>query len=170
VGIISGALGVLWSRQHPTGTGERKVAVLPFENAGSADDEYFADGMTDEVRSRLSTIRGLRVTARASSSQYRRSKKTPRQIGRELEVQYLLQGTVRWSKTNGVNRVRVTPELIAVSNEESRWSAVRHRAVRRVRGPGQHRGEGGRSAERRWRRSGADRRASDVSLDAYDEF
>src|SRR5678816_705123 len=54
---------------------------------------------------------------------YRRSKKTPRQIGRELEVQYLLQGTVRWSKTNGVNRVRGTPELIDVSNEESRWGA-----------------------------------------------
>jgi len=123
VGIIGGALGVLWSRQHAGGSGERKVAVLPFENAGSADDEYFADGMTDEVRSRLSAIRGLRVTARTSSAQYRRSKKTARQIGRELEVQYLLQGTVRWSKTNGVNRVRVTPELIDVSNEESRWSA-----------------------------------------------
>ncbi|HMC54239.1 MAG: hypothetical protein DMD35_08125 [Gemmatimonadetes bacterium] len=123
VGIIGGALGILWSRQHSTDSGERKVAVLPFENAGSADDEYFADGMTDEVRSRLSTIRGLRVTARASSSQYRRSKKTLHQIGRELEVQYLLQGTVRWSKANGVSRVRVTPELIDVSNDESRWSA-----------------------------------------------
>jgi TolB-like protein len=96
--------------------------VLPFENAGSADDEYFADGMTDEVRSRLSAIHGLRVTARASSSQYRRSSKSPRDIGRELEVQYLLSGTVRWSKTNGVSRVRVTPELIEVSNAESRWS------------------------------------------------
>jgi serine/threonine-protein kinase len=123
VGIIGGVLGILWSRQHSAGSGERKVAVLPFENAGSVDDEYFADGMTDEVRSRLSTIRGLRVTARASSSQYRRSKKSPRQIGRELEVQYLLQGTVRWSKVNGVSRVRVTPELIDVSNDESRWSA-----------------------------------------------
>ena len=77
--------------------------------------------MTDEVRSRLSAIRGLQVTARTSSSQYRRSKKTPRDIGRELEVQYLLTGTVRWSKANGVNRVRVTPELIQVSNDESRW-------------------------------------------------
>ena len=106
----------------PVPTGERRVAVLPFENAGSADDEYFADGMTDEVRSRLSAIHGIRVTARASSSQYRKSTKTPRQIGRELDVQYLLAGTVRWSKANGVNRVRVTPELIDVSNAESRWS------------------------------------------------
>jgi len=101
---------------------QERIAVLPFENAGGADDEYFADGMTDEVRSKLSTIGGLRVTARASSSQYKRSRKTPREIGKELEVQYLLTGTVRWSKANGVNRVRVTPELIQVSNAESRWS------------------------------------------------
>ena len=99
-----------------------RIAVLPFENAGSADDEYFADGMTDEVRSKLSTIGGLRVTARSSSSQYKRSRKTPRQIGKELEVQYLLTGTIRWMKGNGVNRVRVTPELIQVSNAESKWS------------------------------------------------
>jgi TolB-like protein len=100
----------------------RRIAVLPFENAGSADDEYFADGMTDEVRSRLSSIGGLQVTARASSSQYKRSKKTMRDIGRELAVQYILTGTVRWSKERDVSRVRVTPELIDVTNESSKWS------------------------------------------------
>ena len=122
VGAVGVVLGTVLSRRGTAGTGDRKIAVLPFENAGSADDEYFADGMTDEVRSRLSTIHGLRVTARASSAQYRRSKKLPRQIGRELEVQYLLTGTVRWSKANGVNRVRVTPELIEVENADTRWS------------------------------------------------
>jgi eukaryotic-like serine/threonine-protein kinase len=116
-----GALTTLRWRAAAT-PNEQKIAVLPFENAGSADDEYFADGMTDEVRSRLSAIHGLRVTARGSSSQYRRSTKSARQIGRELDVQYLLAGTVRWSKANGVNRVRVTPELIDVSNENTRWS------------------------------------------------
>ncbi|HSQ29446.1 MAG TPA: protein kinase [Gemmatimonadaceae bacterium] len=108
--------------RHTGGPSIERIAVLPFENAGGTDDEYFADGMTDEVRSKLSTIGGLRVTARASSSQYKRSRKTPREIGKELEVQYLLTGTVRWSKANGVNRVRVTPELIQVSNAESKWS------------------------------------------------
>jgi len=111
-----------WRWTHASAPTERKIAVLPFENAGSSEDEYFADGMTDEVRSRLSTIRGIRVTARASSSQYKRTRKTPREIGRELEVQYLLAGTVRWMKENGVNRVRVTPELIDVASTESRWS------------------------------------------------
>jgi serine/threonine-protein kinase len=123
VAALGAGVGTYWFRHRSTnGGGDRKIAVLPFENAGSSDDEYFAEGMTDEVRSRLSTIRGLRVTARTSSAQYRRSKKSPREIGRELEVQYLLTGTVRWSKTNGVSRVRVTPELIDVSNEDQRWS------------------------------------------------
>jgi eukaryotic-like serine/threonine-protein kinase len=121
--VIGAGIGTYWLRHRATGgTGDRKIAVLPFENAGSSDDEYFAEGMTDEVRSRLSTIRGIRVTARTSSSQYRRSKKSMREIGNELEVQYLLTGTVRWSKANGVSRVRVTPELIEVSNEDQRWS------------------------------------------------
>ncbi len=120
--LLVGAYATMRWRAGALPAGERRIAVLPFENAGSADDEYFADGMTDEVRSRLSSIHGIRVTARASSSQYRKSTKSPRQIGRELDVQYLLAGTVRWSKTNGVSRVRVTPELIDVSNAESRWS------------------------------------------------
>jgi serine/threonine-protein kinase len=123
--IVVAAVGTLatmrW-RSAAVPIGERRVAVLPFENEGSADDEYFADGMTDEVRSRLSAIRGLRITARGSSAQYKRSKKSPREIGRELEVQYLLGGTVRWMKVNGVSRVRVTPELIDVSNADTRWS------------------------------------------------
>jgi eukaryotic-like serine/threonine-protein kinase len=120
--IAIGTFAVTRWTGRSTPAGERKIAVLPFENEGSADDEYFADGVTDEVRSRLSTIRGLRVTARGSSSQYKRSRKSPREIGRELEVQYLLAGTVRWMKTNGVNRVRVTPELIDVSSAENKWS------------------------------------------------
>ena len=119
--VVVAIAAVAW-RHNTASASVRRIAVLPFENAGSADDEYFADGMTDEVRSRLSSIGGLQVTARASSSQYKRSKKTMHDIGRELAVQYLLTGTVRWSKEHDVNRVRVTPELIDVSNESSKWS------------------------------------------------
>ncbi len=113
--------GVLW-RKDTASASVRRIAVLPFENEGAAGDEYFADGMTDEVRSRLASINGLQVTARASSSQYKKTAKTPKDIGKELSVQYLLTGTVRWSKENGVNRVRVTPELIEVSNQASKWT------------------------------------------------
>ncbi len=110
--------------RHSGGGGAKRIAVLPFENQGAAEDEYFADGVTDEVRSKLAGIPGLQVTARASTSQYRKSTKTPREIGRELEVDYLLTGTVRWSKGGGsTNRVRVNPELIQVSNASEKWSA-----------------------------------------------
>ncbi|MFL5492320.1 MAG: hypothetical protein ACJ8AV_12920, partial [Gemmatimonadales bacterium] len=75
--------------------------MLPFENLGDSADAYFADGVTDAVRGKLSALPGLQVTARSSSSQYRKSDKTPQQIGQELGVQYLLTATVRWEKVGG---------------------------------------------------------------------
>jgi serine/threonine-protein kinase len=119
LGILIG-LGVLfaWSRSHTgTGevTGERRLAVLPFENLGDSTTEYFADGMTDEVRGKLSQVPALAVIARASSNEYRRSTKSPQEIARELGAEYLLTATVRWEKTpGGPSRVRVSPELVQV--------------------------------------------------------
>jgi serine/threonine protein kinase len=96
--------------------GPKRLAVLPFENLGQPQDGYFADGMTDEVRGKLASLPGLQVTARSSSSQYKQTTKSPQQIGRELGVQYLLTGTVRWEKaTGGPSRVRVSPELVQVA-------------------------------------------------------
>jgi len=115
-------LGVLfaWRRGHPASdsgeeAGPKLVAVLPFENLGSTDDEYFADGITDEVRGKLATVPGLKVIARSSSAQYKKSGKSPQEIARELGVQYLLTATVRWEKGSGGNRVRVSPELVQVA-------------------------------------------------------
>ena len=118
-GLVIGA-GALyaWLRTHAAGeetTAPTRVAVLPFENMGDSADAYFAEGMTDEVRGKLSQIAGLAVIARASSNEYRRSTKSPRQIAEELGVDYLLTATVRWEKTPGApNRVRVSPELVRV--------------------------------------------------------
>jgi serine/threonine-protein kinase len=107
----------LWRRDViPTSEAGKLLAVIPFENLGRAEDDYFADGMTDEVRGKLATLPGLRVIARGSSSQYRRSQKTPPAIGRELGARYLLTGTVRWVKSaDGGNRVRVSPELVELA-------------------------------------------------------
>jgi TolB-like protein/Tfp pilus assembly protein PilF len=121
LGFLLG-LGVLfgWIRSRggaePAGPGTAKlVAVLPFENLGDAGDEYFADGMTDEVRGKLATLPGLQVIAGSSAGQYKRSTKPPQQIAQELGVQYLLIGKVRWEKgPNGQSRVRVSPELVQV--------------------------------------------------------
>jgi len=122
--VIAAAFATGYFLRHSGSGGAKRIAVLPFENRGDAADEYFADGVSDEVRSKLAAIPGILVTARASTSQYKKSTKTPREIGRELQVDYLLTGTVRWIKgTGAANRVRVNPELIEVSNSSEKWSA-----------------------------------------------
>ena len=115
------AVGVFaWSRQRtavPTPArptlATLSLAVLPFQNLGAAQDEYFAAGVTDDVRGRLASLPGVRVIAGASADEYRDSRKPPRQIARELGVEYLLVGKVRWEKAGaGPARVRVSPELV----------------------------------------------------------
>ncbi|MGH7514979.1 MAG: protein kinase domain-containing protein [Gemmatimonadales bacterium] len=126
IGFLLG-LGVLfgWLRSHNHGdetpAGTKRLAVLPFENLGAAEDEYFADGVTDEVRGKLASLAGLQVIARSSSGQYKKTAKSPQEIGRELGVDYLLTGTVRWEKAAGGNRVRVSPELIRVGTAATTW-------------------------------------------------
>jgi TolB-like protein/tetratricopeptide (TPR) repeat protein len=88
------------------------VAVLPFDNLGDSSDAYFADGVTDEVRTKLGQVAGLEVIARGSSLEYRHTTKRPTEIAHDLGADYLLTGTVRWEKSGGTSRVRVTPELV----------------------------------------------------------
>jgi eukaryotic-like serine/threonine-protein kinase len=127
LGILLG-VGVLlaWLRARPeaAAAGPKRLAVLPFENLGRAEDQYFADGVTDEVRGKLAGLPGLEVIARASSSEYKQTAKKPQQIGRELGVEYLLTGTVRWEKgADGPSLVRVSPELVQVSTASTKWQA-----------------------------------------------
>jgi TolB-like protein/protein involved in temperature-dependent protein secretion len=101
-----------------------RLAVLPFENRGDPADNYFVDGMTDQVRGKLMSLAGFQVTARTSSDQYKASTKPPQQIGKELGVDYLLTSTVTWIKTTGAagkGRVQVVPELIAVKTGAGAW-------------------------------------------------
>src|SRR6476659_7829292 len=117
-----------WRHGHPAAeasSGARVVAVLPFENLGDSSDAYFADGVGDEVRSKLAGIAGLSVIARGSSNQYRHTTKSPEQVARELGADYLLTATVRWDKAGGASRVRVSPELVDVGPghaPRTRWS------------------------------------------------
>jgi serine/threonine-protein kinase len=102
----------------------RRVAVLPFENVGPPEDDYFADGIADEVRGKLTSLPDLEVIARGSSTPYRKTSKTPARIARELGVRYLITATVRWEKGSAVNRVHVSPELVEIAETGppvSRW-------------------------------------------------
>ena len=120
--------GVLLMRRPPApGTGVpqvQRVAVLPFENLGSPEDDYFADGIADEIRAKLTSLSGVEVIARGSSTPYKKTTKSQTQIAGELGVGYLLTATVRWQKSAGASRVQVTPELVEVRKSgapASKW-------------------------------------------------
>ncbi|MEE8578073.1 MAG: protein kinase, partial [candidate division Zixibacteria bacterium] len=98
------------------------IAVMPFENLGPADDQYFADGMTEEIRSRLAGIRGLAVSYASSSREYKPGEQTLKEFGEKLGVDYAVVGSVRWSAVGNQVKVRITPQLIRVSDERSLWS------------------------------------------------
>ena len=125
--LLVAALGGLWAwRRHAgpaTAAGPMRLVVVPFENLGPADRAYFAEGLVDEVRTRLTGLSGLRVVARTSSEAYRGTKSTPQQIGKELGVQYLLTGRVRWQEAGAgrAAQVRVSPELIRVEDGTTAW-------------------------------------------------
>jgi len=126
IGVAAVAAFLYFGRGKPTLTAEKKrLVVLPFENLGSPEDEYFADGISDEINARIAGIAKLGVIARNSAVQYKKSNKSIKQIGEELGVGYVLSGTVRWQKSEGgAGQVRVTPTLIRASDSTQIWANV----------------------------------------------
>ncbi|HEU4746178.1 MAG TPA: tetratricopeptide repeat protein [Anaerolineales bacterium] len=106
-----------------------RIAVLPLLNISPDQvDEYFADGMTEELISSVSMIRGLRVIARTSVMRYKRAHKPIAQIGRELNVGTILEGSVR--KVG--NKIRISVQLVETAREEPSWSHKYDREVKDV--------------------------------------
>lgn len=98
---------------------ENSIAVLPFENIGGGDEqEYFCDGLTEELINALSNIEELKVVARTSVFAYKGKMDDIRKIGRELNVENVLEGTVRKSG----NQIRITAQLIDVADGFNLWS------------------------------------------------
>jgi adenylate cyclase len=95
------------------------IAVLPFQNmSGSPDDEYFADGMVEDIITGLSRIKWLFVIARNSSFVYRGKSVDVRQVGRDLGVRYILEGSVR----KAGNRLRVTGQVVEAETGRHVWA------------------------------------------------
>ena len=124
--VLLAIAGIMWYRstQHegvassPANGLASRLAVLPFTNFGDdSGQKYLADGLTEETISALSRIRGLRVIARTSVMKYRGSDKTVAEIGRELEVGSVLEGSIR--RTGGRLHVRV--QLVDTKTQEPRW-------------------------------------------------
>ena len=99
--------------------GKPSIAVLPFQNmSGDPDQEYFADGMVEDITTGLSRIKWLFVIARNSGFTYKGKAVDVRQVGRELGVRYLLEGGVRKSG----NRLRITAQLIEAETGAHLWA------------------------------------------------
>jgi TolB-like protein/Tfp pilus assembly protein PilF len=117
-----GVYRILPSRQESEITqaklDKKRIAVLPFLNISpDPNDAYFADGLTEELIARLSTVGGLRVIARTSIMRYRGTVKSVGEIGNELKSGTVLEGSVRKS----ADRLRVTAQLIDTATEEHLW-------------------------------------------------
>ncbi|TFG97202.1 MAG: tetratricopeptide repeat protein, partial [Calditrichales bacterium] len=111
----------------------KKLVVLPFENLGRVNDDYFADGITDEITCRIASIRELGVISRKSAIHYAQTDKSTREIAEELGVDYVLEGTIRWNRNqNGSDRVRITPQLIRASDETNLWSRIYDREIKDI--------------------------------------
>jgi TolB-like protein/tRNA A-37 threonylcarbamoyl transferase component Bud32/Flp pilus assembly protein TadD len=124
-GVADAAVG-----EQPAASGRKRIVVLPFENLGAEKDAFFASGITEEITSRLAAIHGLAVISHTSAMQYERAKKSIADIGRELGVDYVLEGSVRWEhKAAGPSRVRVTPQLIRVADDTHLWAEQYDRAA-----------------------------------------
>jgi serine/threonine protein kinase/cytochrome c-type biogenesis protein CcmH/NrfG len=138
IGLILLAAGISWLMKDKftpsaSTTNKRKmVVVLPFENLGPAEDQYFAAGMTDEITSRLSTIPELGVISRTSAMQYQKSNKNLKTIGDELGVDYVLEGSIRWSHSANESKVRITPQLVRVNDDTQIWSDSYDRVINDV--------------------------------------
>jgi TolB-like protein/DNA-binding winged helix-turn-helix (wHTH) protein/Tfp pilus assembly protein PilF len=101
--------------------GKIRMAVLPFLNlSGDSGQDYFSNGLTEEMITQLGTLEPARlaVIARTSSMQYKDSKKDARQIGRELGVDYIMEGSVR----RDAGRVRITAKLIRANDQTNVWA------------------------------------------------
>ncbi|MEO7455722.1 MAG: hypothetical protein ABIY52_05625 [Gemmatimonadaceae bacterium] len=101
------------------------IAILPFVNTGGDPrDEYFGDGMTDELTYALSRLKGLRIAGRSSSFAFKGKTLPAREVGRELNVAAIIEGTVRRSG----DRVRITAQLTSTSEGEVLWADSFERA------------------------------------------
>ena len=118
---------LLWTARPTDPRPARSIVVLPFVNLSpNEDNEYFADGLTDEVITRLAAVPGLKVISRTSAMHYKGTGKPLRQIAAELRVAQVLEGSVRRSEGS----VRVTAQLIDAATDEHRWAETYESSVR----------------------------------------
>ncbi len=123
IALSSVAVWFALTKQAQPSSEEIRLVVLPFENLGPPEDEWFADGMTDEITGRLAGIHGLAVISRQSAVHYKNKEISTSQISQELRVDYILEGTIQRENPSDPNsRVRIRPQLIRASDDTHVWT------------------------------------------------
>ena len=125
--IILGLLMInIFSRKKKPEETEKSIAVLPFENLSSDEENaWFSDGITDVIINQLSKISSYRVIGRISTLRYKEEKKSIPEIGGELGVNYIIEGTVQRQE----NEMRISVQLVRVKNEDHIWSDLYDREL-----------------------------------------
>jgi len=128
-GLVTGGWfvfrGQISARSAEAAHSSKRLVVLPFINLGPAEDGYFADGITEEITTRLAAVERFRVIGTTSANVYKGTKKTLREIGTELGVDYVIEGAIRWQKSpRGPTRVRITPQLVSTVDGTHLWAQV----------------------------------------------
>ena len=127
--LAVGAAGAMALARRGLGsTPTRTVVVVPFDNLGDPGDAYFAEGVSDEIAGQLARLPGLQVIGRDGVQRFRGSRRSPRDIARDLGAAYVLSGTVRWARgtaknggVDGDTRVRIVPALVNVATGTQEW-------------------------------------------------
>lgn len=130
--IAAGLIPFVWQKYFLQESSRKVLAVMPFENLGAPEDEYFANGTTDAVAANLARSGQLTVISRGSTMSYKGSIKSPREIGEELGAAYLLKGTIQWDKSQSPSRVRVTTTLISTERSHDVWAQSYDRVLDKV--------------------------------------
>lgn len=136
IGALAAAPGMLWyfvvrggSKSTPATAQTPSIAVLPFANlTGDKENEYFSDGITEEIINALANVEGLRVVARTSAFSFKGKDVNVRKIGEELNVATVLEGSVR----RDGNQLRVSAQLIGALDGYHLWSRIYDRELKNI--------------------------------------
>jgi serine/threonine protein kinase/Flp pilus assembly protein TadD len=128
--VIAGiAFYLFMPSSRPSSVNSKSIAVLPFTNmSGNSEDEYFSDGVTEDILTQLSKIADLNVISRTSVMQYKGTKKTIREIGKELNAGVILEGSIR----RAGDQVRIVAQLIDATNDRHLWAETYDKEFKQI--------------------------------------
>jgi TolB-like protein/Flp pilus assembly protein TadD len=127
--LVVAGIYLFYPKSGPTSANSKTIAVLPFNNmSGDQQDEYFSDGIMEDIMTQLSKIADLNVISRTTMMQYKNTKKPLKEIGKELNAGVVLEGSVRHSG----NRIRIASQLIDAETDRHLWAETYDREMQDV--------------------------------------